>query len=84
MGYFVKTLQTCLTNVPSYYRSSKREQIFLTIYNAAQKADLVTDERSLTMPLFSVKSELKMEKYLKKVNGRKRETNGQRDKWMDR
>jgi hypothetical protein len=39
----------------------------LEIYQAALEADLSVLERSVIMPLFSVKSELKMEKYLRKV-----------------
>ena len=49
------------------FSTGESEQIFLEIYEAALEADLSTLERSVTMPLFSVKSELNMEKYLKKV-----------------
>ena len=48
-------------------RGADREEIFLTIQDAAAEAEKETSERFLTMPMFSVRSELQIEDYLKKV-----------------
>ena len=58
-------------------RGSNREEIFLTIQDVAAKTELETSERNLTMPLFSVRSELKMDNYLKKLGVRKAFSDGE-------
>jgi hypothetical protein len=50
-----------------FFRGETNEQIFSTIQRASQEAGLYTAERSVIMPLFSVSSELEVEKYLKEV-----------------
>ena len=51
-----------------YFSGNTSEQIFLKIHRASQEAGLYTEERSVIMPLFSVSSELQVEKYLKEVH----------------
>ena len=51
------------------FRTPKKdaEQIFLTIQKASERVKGAEEERTLTMPIFSVKSELNVENYLKNV-----------------